>query len=65
LAETLHTVNEAANWLSELAFARNVKTRQGLQRLAYQQVKAFGLSAQPALHVIRKVAEPTRPWRRA
>jgi putative transposase len=58
LAATLQRANEAANWLSELAYTRNVKSRQGLQRLAYREVKErFGLSAQPTLHVIRKVAD--------
>lgn len=58
LAATLRTANAAADWLSELAFIRGVTSRQGLQRLAYQELKdRFGLSAQPALHVIRKVAD--------
>lgn len=58
LTATLHAANRAADWLSELAFTRNVATRHGLQRLAYQELKErFGLSAQPALHVIRKVAD--------
>jgi hypothetical protein len=61
LAATLQVANETANWLSAEAFIRNVTSRHGLQRLAYLQVKARGLSAQPALHVIRKVATPMPP----
>jgi putative transposase len=58
LAATLQVANQAADWLSEAAFTRGVKTRPGLQRLAYQQLKEhFELSAQPALHVVRKVAD--------
>jgi IS605 OrfB family transposase len=44
LAATLHAVNTAANLVSRVAFERG-------------EVKARGLSAQPALHVIRKSAD--------
>jgi putative transposase len=57
LAATLHAVNEAANWLSAEAFTRGVTSRHALQHLGYGPLKARGLSAQPALHVIRKVAD--------
>jgi putative transposase len=56
LAATLQTANQAANWLSTVAFSRQITSRQALQKLAYREVKARGLSAQPALHVIDKVA---------
>ncbi|MFJ9180152.1 RNA-guided endonuclease TnpB family protein, partial [Streptomyces sp. NPDC102360] len=57
LEATLHACNEAANWLSAQAFAHTVRSRSGLQALAYRELKAQGLSAQPALHVLRKVAD--------
>jgi len=57
LAATLRTCNAAANEVAQAAFTRGVRSRAGLQRLAYQDLKARGLSAQPALHVIRKVAD--------
>jgi putative transposase len=59
LSATLRTVNEAANWLSAQAHARENKdrTRTALQGLAYAALKGRGLSAQPALHVLRKVAD--------
>ncbi|MEV6838534.1 transposase [Streptomyces sp. NPDC051133] len=57
LEATLLICNEAANWLSTAAFARRVASRAGLQTLAYAQLRALGLSAQPALHVLRKVAD--------
>jgi putative transposase len=58
LAATLRTCNSAASWVSRIGFGNGVRSRQALQRLVYSQVKAeFGLSAQPTLHVIRKVAD--------
>ncbi|MDX3244771.1 transposase [Streptomyces sp. ME18-1-4] len=57
LKETLHVVNRAANWVSALAYMEQVTNKVALQHLAYARLKSeFGLSAQPALHVIRKVA---------
>ncbi|MDX8049811.1 transposase [Lentzea sp. BCCO 10_0798] len=57
LAATLHACNQAADEVSRMAFERRVFSRQALQRLAYACLKARGLSAQPALHVIRKTAD--------
>ncbi|WP_307028963.1 hypothetical protein [Streptomyces canus] len=57
LEVTLRSCNEAGNWLSAEAFARQVTSRAGLQALAYADLRARGLSAQPALHVLRKVAD--------
>jgi putative transposase len=57
LEATLRAVNQAANQVSGLAYTTSVCTRMPLQRIAYAGVKATGLSAQPALHVIRKVAD--------
>jgi IS605 OrfB family transposase len=58
LEATLRACNDAANWLSERAWLGDAKpTRTHLQRLAYDALKSRGLSAQPALHVIRKVAD--------
>src|SRR4051812_42415528 len=57
LAATLPLCNAAANEVSAAAFENGVFARQRLQKLVYTQVKARGLSAQPALHVIRKVAD--------
>ncbi|WP_106400023.1 RNA-guided endonuclease InsQ/TnpB family protein [Actinocorallia populi] len=56
LRETLHTCNRAANHASRRAFETGVTGKQSLQRLVYAEVKAMGLSAQPALHAIRKTA---------
>ncbi|WP_131732688.1 RNA-guided endonuclease InsQ/TnpB family protein [Actinomadura formosensis] len=57
LTETLHACNVVADWVSQVAFDRRVFSRAGLQKLLYLEVKARGLSAQPALHVIRKTAD--------
>jgi putative transposase len=57
LEATLHACNEAANWLSTQAYDQQVTSRARLQALAYVGLKARGLSAQPALHVLRKVAD--------
>ncbi|MEU3646310.1 transposase [Lentzea sp. NPDC034063] len=58
LAATLHACNEAANHTSRLAFERNVKSRNELQRLCYREIKdQFGLSAQPAVRVVKKVVD--------
>ncbi|MEU6882729.1 transposase [Streptomyces sp. NPDC046712] len=57
LRATLHACNEAANWLSFQAFQHGRTSRAALQALAYMELKARGLSAQPSLHVLRKVAD--------
>ncbi|MCF3104576.1 transposase [Streptomyces roseoverticillatus] len=57
LEATLRACNEAANWLSALGHARGQVSRRALQCLAYAQLKARGLAAQPALHVLRKTAD--------
>ncbi|MCX4973386.1 transposase [Streptomyces sp. NBC_00620] len=57
LEATLHACNEAANWLSGQAYGHQVTSRARLQVMAYTALKARGLSAQPALHVLRKVAD--------
>ena len=57
LESTLRACNEAACWLSEQAYAASRRSRAALQGAYYQRLKQRGLSAQPVLHVIRKVAD--------
>ncbi|MGW1076147.1 RNA-guided endonuclease InsQ/TnpB family protein [Streptomyces sp. NPDC002537] len=57
LERTLRACNDAANWLSGQAHERGATSRKALQGFAYSDLKARGLSAQPALHVLRKVAD--------
>ncbi|WP_405853220.1 transposase [Streptomyces sp. NBC_00090] len=57
LEATLRACNDAASRLSIRAFESGRTSRAALQALAYADLKARGLSAQPALHVLRKVAD--------
>ncbi len=41
-----------------------VTGKTALQRLVYGELKAMGLSAQPTIHCVRKVAGPTPRWPR-
>jgi len=56
LRDTLTLCNEAASLVSAQAFQMRVTSRQPLQRLVYGDLKQMGLSAQPAIHVARKVS---------
>ena len=56
LRDTLARCNKAANLVSARVFEMGVTGRQALQRLVYPDLKAMGLSAQPAIHVARKVS---------
>jgi putative transposase len=58
LEATLHACNAAAEYTSQVAFERNVKSRNELQKLCYRETKGrFGLSAQPAVRVVKKVVD--------
>ena len=58
LKDTLYTLNQAANWISEVAWNEKVFGRFNLQKVVYRQVRDdFGLSAQATLHAIRKAAD--------
>jgi hypothetical protein len=48
--------DEAANMASVIAYGQRARGRQELQRRTYGDLKAMGLSAQPAIQVARKVA---------
>ena len=56
LRDTLALCNRAANMVSARAFEARVTGKQSLQHLVYGDLKDMGLSAQPAIHVARKVA---------
>jgi putative transposase len=56
LRATLDLCNEAANMVSVTAHTLRIFGKQALQRATYGQLKDMGLSAQPAIHVTRKVA---------
>ncbi|MGW5667633.1 RNA-guided endonuclease InsQ/TnpB family protein [Micromonospora sp. NPDC003776] len=56
LQDTLSLCNAAANVASADGHRARVFAKQSLQRLTYHRLKDMGLSAQPAIHVARKVA---------
>jgi IS605 OrfB family transposase len=57
LSATLRTVNEAANWVSGVAFERGVPREYELRKHTYTELKARGLGAQAAQHVIKKTRD--------
>jgi len=64
LRATLDLANQAANLVSEIAWQRGAFRCFDLQRITYGQVRAMGLSAQPAVRVIKKVADAYKIDRR-
>ncbi|MDH6137113.1 IS605 OrfB family transposase [Kitasatospora sp. MAA4] len=57
LSATLRTVNESACWVSGVAFERGVPREYELRKHTYAELKARGLGAQAAQHVIKKVRD--------
>ncbi|MGW5876569.1 RNA-guided endonuclease InsQ/TnpB family protein [Nocardiopsis terrae] len=57
LSATLRTVNELACWVSEVAFVHGVPREYALRKHTYTHLKAEGLGAQAAQHVIKKVRD--------
>ncbi len=58
LLETMQRFNDASNWVSEEAFREKIYRRLPLQNLCYYAVRErFGLPAQLAIHVTRKVCD--------
>ena len=57
LSATLRAVNDAANWVSAVAFERGVPREYELRRHTYAELKARGLGAQAAQHTIKKVRD--------
>ncbi|WPB90273.1 RNA-guided endonuclease InsQ/TnpB family protein [Streptomyces malaysiensis] len=58
LEATLRVCNRAATYASRVAFAKELKDRNGLQKEVYADLKArFGLSAQPAVRAVKKVVD--------
>lgn len=58
LEATLRACNEAATWVSEMAFEKDVKNNFALRKLTYDEVKArWNLGAQAAQHVIKKACD--------
>ncbi|WP_326829359.1 transposase [Streptosporangium sp. NBC_01810] len=57
LADTLRLCNDAANLVSGVAWETKVFRNYDLRLHSYGDLKAMGLSAQPAQHVIKKVSD--------
>lgn len=57
LLATLRTVNEAACWVSGVAFEHGVPREYELRKHTYTELKARGLGAQAAQHVIKKTRD--------
>ncbi|MGW6139509.1 RNA-guided endonuclease TnpB family protein, partial [Streptomyces sp. NPDC055140] len=57
LERTLRTVNDAANRVSKVAFEHGVPREYELRKHTYAELKARGLGAQAAQHVIKKVRD--------
>ncbi|MCX5321491.1 transposase [Streptomyces sp. NBC_00120] len=57
LSATLRTVNEAACWVSRVAFKRGIPREYELRKHTYAQLKELGLGAQAAQHVIKKTRD--------
>jgi IS605 OrfB family transposase len=58
LVATLRACNRAANHASEVAFAKDLKRRNVLQKEVYFALKAdYDLGAQPAVRVVKKVCD--------
>jgi putative transposase len=57
LRATLALANQAANLASRVAWKRRCFNNYTLRKHTYAQVKALGLSAQPAQHAIKKAAD--------
>ncbi|MDX2704561.1 transposase [Streptomyces sp. PA03-6a] len=57
LLVTLHAANDAANWVSQVAYERGVPREYELRKHTYVQLKERGFGAQAAQHVIKKVRD--------
>ncbi|MDI3406651.1 RNA-guided endonuclease InsQ/TnpB family protein [Streptomyces cavernicola] len=58
LEATLHACNEAATWVSTVAFETDTQRTYDLRKLTYTEIRArWGLGAQAAQHVIKKTCD--------
>ncbi|GAA1279863.1 RNA-guided endonuclease TnpB family protein [Streptomyces aureus] len=61
LEETLHACNQAATWVSSVAFEKDIKRNFTLREHTYTAIKdRWGLGAQAAQHVIKKTCDAYR-----
>ncbi|MER7844113.1 transposase [Kitasatospora sp. NPDC096077] len=57
LEATLHIANEAACWVSSVAFEHGIPREYDLRKHTYAELKDRGLGAQAAQHVIKKTRD--------
>lgn len=57
LAATLRLCNAAADQASRVAFERDVRSRNDLQKLVYGEMRESGLGAQAAVRTVKKVVD--------
>ena len=58
LEETLHACNQAATWVSQVAFEKDIKRNFPLREHTYKAVKdRWRLGGQAAQHVIKKTCD--------
>ena len=57
LGATLRACNEAANFVSRVAFDKGEFSKPGLQKVTYADLRARGLGAQAAIRTIAKVVD--------
>jgi len=57
LLQTMERFNEACNFVAGIAFGLKTANKIRLQKVAYQDVRGFGLSAQMTIRAISKVSE--------
>lgn len=57
LLQTMGQFNEACNFIANIAFELKTANKIRLQKVAYRDVRGFGLSAQMAIRAISKVSE--------
>lgn len=54
---TLNACNVAADWASRVAFDRDARSRNDLQKLVYGEMRESGLGAQAAVRTVKKVVD--------
>jgi hypothetical protein len=59
LSATLHAVNDAANWVSAVAFAHGVPREYELRKHTYAELKTRGPGHRPPSTPSRRSATPT------
>jgi len=57
LLQTMERFNEACNFVAGIAYGLKTANKIRLQKVAYQDVRGFGLSAQMTIRAISKVSE--------